>query len=132
MPGHARRVLVADDDLDLCFLLQLNLLAVGLEVFVTHDGTSVEAMVHQHQPDVVVLDVMMPGRDGIEVLRSLKAEPSTAALPVVLLTALAHDEQVWEGWQAGADYYMTKPFRFDDLASFIGRLEGPEADVLVP
>jgi len=65
---------------------------------------------------------MMPERDGISALRVLKDDPSTGHIPVVLLTARATDAEVWEGWESGADYYITKPFNLDELLHFIAYL----------
>ena len=65
---------------------------------------------------------MMPGRDGYTVLRDLRLNPATAEVPVVLLSAKATDAEVWEGWKAGADYYITKPFDPSELTSFIDHL----------
>jgi DNA-binding response OmpR family regulator len=73
-------------------------------------------------PDVLVLDIMMPGRDGYAVLRALRSNPATASVPVVLLSAKATDAEVWEGWKAGADYYITKPFNPTELTDFIEHL----------
>jgi DNA-binding response OmpR family regulator len=67
----------------------------------------------------LVLDVMMPVHDGLKVLRALKDEPTTADIPVVLLTARAGVEDIEEGWQAGADYYLTKPFHMDELLGLV-------------
>jgi DNA-binding response OmpR family regulator len=80
--------------------------------------------VERSLPDLIVLDVMMPGRDGFDVLEQLKARPRTAVIPVVLLTAKAADADVWEGWKSGADYYMTKPFDPGELARFAHQVLG--------
>jgi DNA-binding response OmpR family regulator len=74
---------------------------------------------------------MMPGRDGYEVLRAIKSSESTRHVPVVLLTAKASDAEIWQGWQAGADYYLTKPFNVDELVHYlrlIQRSPRPELD----
>jgi DNA-binding response OmpR family regulator len=68
---------------------------------------------------------MMPERDGLDVLGSLKSHPRTKDIPVVLLTAKATDAEVWEGWRAGADYYITKPFNLDELLHFVELLLCP-------
>jgi DNA-binding response OmpR family regulator len=69
--------------------------------------------------DLIVLDVMMPGRDGYAVLGELKADAATCEIPIVLLTAKAGDDDVWEGWKSGADYYITQPFSIEELMYFI-------------
>ena len=117
-------VLVADDDVVLRSLLVLNLEAEGMNVHEAENGAQALQFALTYQPDLIVLDVMMPVHDGLKVLRALKDEPSTASIPVVLLTARAGREEIDEGWAAGADYYVTKPFHFDQLVSFIDELAG--------
>lgn len=116
--GKGRRVLFADDDPGMRAIVLMNLEAEGFEVTVVRDGEAALEEIERTLPDLIVLDVMMPGRDGYDVLRQLKDEPKTAGIPVVLLTAKAADTDVWEGWKSGADYYMTKPFDPDELARF--------------
>lgn len=117
-----RRILVADDDPDILELVSYNLEAEGFEVLRAVDGDEAWSLARNAAPDVVVLDVMMPERDGLDVLASLKSHPRTRHIPVVLLTAKATDAEVWEGWRAGADYYITKPFNLDELLRFVGYL----------
>jgi DNA-binding response OmpR family regulator len=116
--GKGRRVLFADDDPGMRAIVLMNLEAEGFEVTVVRDGEAALAAIETTLPDLIVLDVMMPGRDGYDVLRQLKDDDRTAGIPVVLLTAKAADTDVWEGWKSGADYYMTKPFDPDELARF--------------
>jgi DNA-binding response OmpR family regulator len=118
-----RRVLVADDDEDIVDLLRMNLAAGGYEVEAAYDGEQAWEAVLASPPDLVVLDVMMPKMDGLEVLARLRAEPRTREVPVVMLTARTTDTDVWQGWQAGADYYLTKPFDLRELLRFIGYLQ---------
>jgi DNA-binding response OmpR family regulator len=122
---RGRRVLFADDDPGMRTIVSINLEAEGFEVTVVDDGDSALREIERLLPDLVVLDVMMPGRDGFEVLRAIKRVPETAAIPVVLLTAKAADADVWEGWKSGADYYMTKPFDPGELARFAQRILRP-------
>lgn len=119
-----RRILFADDDPGMRAIVAMNLEAEGFEVTVVEDGDAALAEAGRLLPDLIVLDVMMPGRDGFEVLRELKDEPRTAAIPVVMLTAKATDFDIWEGWKSGADYYMTKPFDPEELARFAQQLFG--------
>jgi DNA-binding response OmpR family regulator len=124
VPHRVRRVLVADDEATIRHLLELNLSAEGLEVVVCGDGDDAyDALRSGPLPDLVILDVMMPGRDGLDLLRSLRSDPTTSEVPVVLLTAKATDAEVWEGWTAGADYYITKPFDLDEILTFIRYLD---------
>ena len=119
-------IVVADDDDVLRDLLVLNLEAEGLVVHAAANGAEALQKVAMHKPDLVVLDVMMPVHDGLGVLRAMRDEPATAAIPVVLLTARAAEGDIAEGWDAGADFYLTKPFRLEQLLEFVDELAGPD------
>ena len=121
-----QKVLVVDDDADIRDLLVVDLEMSGYQVFTADNGLLAEEVAKQELPDLIVLDVMMPGRTGYDVLTSLRADERTNDIPVVMLTALTNDEDVWAGWAAGADYYMTKPFDYGELERFIKYLEQPE------
>jgi CheY-like chemotaxis protein len=122
------RVVVADDDDTLRDLLVLNLEAEGLVVYEAADGARALQLIAEERPDLVVLDVMMPKFDGLAALRALKGEPLTARIPIVLLTARAGEAEIQEGWAAGADYYLTKPFRVEELLDLVNELR-PIAEV---
>jgi EAL domain-containing protein (putative c-di-GMP-specific phosphodiesterase class I)/DNA-binding response OmpR family regulator len=117
------RILVADDEPDLRELLRINLEAQGYEVQVAEDGIEALALAMAHRPDLMVLDIMMPGLDGLEVLRRLRREPAYTDLPVVLLSARGSDTEVFEGWSSGANYYITKPFELDELLEFVQQVQ---------
>jgi CheY-like chemotaxis protein len=85
------------------------------EVVEAGDGTQAWAMIQQHKPSLVLLDVQMPGKSGLEVLQLVKADPSLAATRVILLTAKAQESDIEMGLIAGADFYLTKPFSPLDL-----------------
>lgn len=110
-----RTVLVVDDDPDLLMLCRLNLEAADYQVIEAPDGRTALELARREKPDLVVLDVMMPGLDGWEVLASLRADSETAELPVVLLTGRSHERDQLRGWQAGASGYVIKPFDPEDL-----------------
>jgi DNA-binding response OmpR family regulator len=116
------RVLWADDDPMIRSVMAVNLEAEGFDVQTVADGDAAYDEAVRIRPDVLVLDIMMPGRDGYAVLRALRTNPETAEVPVVLLSAKATDAEVWEGWKAGADYYITKPFNPTELTDFIDHL----------
>jgi DNA-binding response OmpR family regulator len=112
-------VLIADDDPTIRLILMLNLDAEGMQVEMTGDGAEVVGLARRVHPDVAVLDVMLPGADGCSVLRDLRADPRTADIPVVLLSARTSDDEIWEGWRAGADSYVTKPFDIGELLAIV-------------
>lgn len=116
------RILVADDDPFLRELLTHKLSSSGYVVLVAVDGGDALAQCRDRKPDLAVLDAMMPIVDGFEVLRRLKADPATAELPIIMLTALRRDEDVVGALKLGADDYLIKPFIPDELIARIGRL----------
>ena len=121
----APRVLVADDDPDVLRVLVHNLEAEGFRVTTCDNGEDARDIARTMTPDLIILDVMMPKRDGYDVLASLKSNPSTREIPVVMLSAKSNDEDVWHGWRAGADYYVTKPFEMDELLRFVASATRP-------
>ena len=121
-----RHILVVDDDPDIRMLLTMNLELSGYQVTEAENGLQAAQLAQELLPDLIVLDLMMPGIDGLGVLGVLKAEATTRDIPVVMLTAKAGDHDVWAGWQAGVDYYMTKPFDPDHLLQFIEYLGDSE------
>ncbi len=116
---HRLTCVYVDDDPFVRDLVTFNLEAEGIDVRVYDSALGVEDHIRAIAPDLVLLDVMMPGRDGFSVLQSLKSCHDTRSIPVVLLSARASDTEIWQGWQAGADYYLTKPFRVDQLVEYL-------------
>jgi DNA-binding response OmpR family regulator len=112
-----KRVLVVDDDRDIRDLVTFKLQQAGYEVRQAEDGLQALDAVREWAPDLVVLDVMMPGLSGIDVTRELRADPTTAATPVILLTAKAQEADVETGFVTGADDYVVKPFSPRELVS---------------
>jgi two-component system cell cycle response regulator len=110
------RVLVVDDILSNVKLLEAKLSAEYFEVVTAHNGADALARMDEHTPDIVLLDVMMPGMDGFEVCRRIKANPKSAHVPVVMVTALDQPSDRVAGLDAGADDFLTKPV--DDAALF--------------
>lgn len=122
MGEEGRKVLVVDDDKSLVELISANLEAAGFEVVKAYDGEEAVNKALSERPDLVVLDVIMPGKDGWEVLEELKSRPETREVPVVLLTVLSGREHIIKGWGKGADFYLPKPFDPEDLVEVVGRL----------
>lgn len=115
------RILIADDDPLLRALVEHKLSAAGHQVFAAEDGAAAMNEIATRRPDLVVLDAMMPVLDGFEVLRRLKADPATAALPVIMLTALKREQDVVGALELGAADYLVKPFIPDELVARIRR-----------
>ena len=120
------RILVVDDDADIRELVTMKLTSAGYDVSTAADGEAGLAALLEHQPDLVVLDWMMPGLTGIEVCRALRADPRTVNTPVLLLTARAQEADIVHGFAAGADDYVVKPFSASELAA---RVEALLADM---
>src|SRR5512146_832204 len=110
------RVLVVDDILSNVKLLEAKLTAEYFEVVTAFNGVEALAKVEECDPDIILLDVMMPGMDGFEVARRIKGNPKTAHVPVVMVTALDQPSDRVAGLDAGADDFLTKPV--DDAALF--------------
>jgi PleD family two-component response regulator len=106
----SERILVADDDRDIGRFVELNLTLEGFDVELVHDGEAALRSATANPPDLIVLDVMMPIMDGVEVVRRLRAQAATAAVPVVMLTAKSLSADKVVGLTAGADDYIVKPF----------------------
>lgn len=117
-----KKILAVDDERHIVRLVEVNLQRAGYEVVTAFDGREALEKVKSENPDLVVLDVMMPYMDGFEVLKQLKADPATAEIPVIMLTAKAQDADVFRGWQSGVDCYLTKPFNPMELLTFVRRI----------
>ncbi len=117
-----QRILVVDDEEDIRELVRLNLAREGYEVLDCETGERALPLSRATVPDVVVLDLMLPGMDGLEVCRKLKADPKTGHIPVVILTAKGEEADVVAGLEIGADDYVTKPFSGKVLVARVRRL----------
>ena len=110
-----RTVLIADDEPSMRLLVHATIESDDYNVVEAADGTEAWSMIQQHKPSLVLLDVQMPGRSGLDVLRSVRADPNLLATRVILLTSKAQEQDVEAGLIAGADFYLTKPFSPLDL-----------------
>ena len=129
------RVTVVEDEEALSVLLRYNLEAEGFEVETIDRGDEAELRLRERQPDLLLLDWMLPGVSGIELCRRLRARPETARLPIIMLTARAEESEKVRGLSTGADDYVTKPFSTPELMARVRatlRRASPEAiaDVL--
>jgi two-component system response regulator MtrA len=116
MSGVRAKVLVVDDDVDLSEMLGIVLRSEGIQPVFCHHGSQALDALHRELPDLVLLDLMLPGKDGLTVCREIRAE---SPVPVVMLTARGDTLDVVEGLQAGADDYIVKPFKPKELIARI-------------
>jgi len=103
-------ILVADDDADILNLVRFRLEQYGYETVTAADGEQALELARERDPDLCVLDVMMPKLSGFEVLQALRSDPDTDGIPVIILTATVQDRDVARGFEIGADDYLRKPF----------------------
>ncbi len=121
MPGMKQRIVIADDDLTIRSLVSVRLGLAGLDVLSAENGPDAMRMIRDNKPCAVLLDVRMPG-GGLETLDAIRADPATSALPVMMLTGERDPSTVVTAMGAGANDYMVKPFRPDDLLERVNRL----------
>lgn len=119
-----KKVLIADDEVALQRLVSVTLASDDYEILEASDGDRAWDLIQEHRPDVVLLDVMMPGMNGLDLARAIKGEPTLAGTRIILLTARNQPEDVEAGYQAGADHYLTKPFSPLELMRIIDEALG--------
>jgi DNA-binding response OmpR family regulator len=119
-----KKVLIADDEPNIVISLEFLMRREGHQVLVARDGVEALEAIRRERPDLVLLDVMMPGRSGFDVCAAVRADESLAATKIVLLTAKGRDTDVAKGTALGADAYVTKPFSTRELAARVRELLG--------
>lgn len=118
----AKKILVVDDERHIVRLVEVNLQRAGYDVVTAYDGVEALEQVEEEDPDMIVLDVMMPRMDGFDVLKNLQSDPQYKDIPVIMLTAKAQDADIFKGWQSGVSSYLTKPFNPKELLVFVERI----------
>src|SRR4051812_44461893 len=108
--SRARRVLIVEDDEDIAHLLAHSVRKAGFEAAVMLSGAGVLARVREQPPDLLLLDVMLPGLDGTDICRAMRADARTRSVPIIMITARAEEAERIAGLELGADDYITKPF----------------------
>jgi DNA-binding response OmpR family regulator len=123
-------VLAVDDENDVLLIVKTALQVEGYRVLTAPDGPEALKTAHDEKPDLILLDVMMPGMDGFEVLDKLRQDDVTCQIPVIMLTGLSERERKRSAIERGIKYYIVKPFDFQDLVSKVRlAIEDSEADV---
>jgi DNA-binding response OmpR family regulator len=111
------KILVAEDEKQIADMIAFKLTNSGHQVIWAQDGDQAVALAAHELPDLILLDAMMPGLSGFEVLRRLKADPALRAVPVIMVTAKGHERDVLSGLRGGAVDYVVKPFSLKELAA---------------
>lgn len=119
------RILVVDDEVNITRLLEARLKAQGHEVLIARDGLEGLSMAREQNPDLVILDVMMPKLDGFKVCRMLKFDQNHQHIPVILLSARNQESDLQAGRELKADAYISKPYNPEELLKTISRLLSP-------
>jgi len=119
-----KTVLIADDEPNILISLEFLMKREGWQVSVARDGLEALAAIQRDRPDLVLLDVMMPGKTGFEVCQAVRADEALAGVKILMLTAKGRDTDVAHGLGVGADAYMTKPFSTKELAAKVREMLG--------
>ena len=120
----SKHVLIADDEANIVISLEFLMKREGHRVSIARDGDTALAMIRAERPDLVLLDVMMPGKSGFEVCQAVRADEALAAVKILMLSAKGRDTDLAKGSALGADAYMTKPFSTRELADKVRELLG--------
>lgn len=119
-----KRILIADDEPNIVISLEFLMTQAGFEVESVGNGEAALDAIRRNPPDVLLLDVMLPVRDGFEVCQTIRQNPSLARLKIVMLTAKGRDTEITKGLALGADAYVTKPFATRELLATVKNLAG--------
>jgi CheY-like chemotaxis protein len=106
----SRKILIVDDEEVIRKFLRIHLVKLGYEVAEAADGVQALEQMGKEDFDLLICDILMPKKDGWEVIREMKSNPKTKSIPVIVLTAKNEDSDMFKGYNLGANYYMTKPF----------------------
>lgn len=117
-----QKILIVEDETDISDLIMFNLQRAGYTVLQAHDGIKGVSLIFSDRPDLIILDLMLPGRDGYSVFHEIRKDPRTSHIPVIMLTAKSQAEDRIMGLEAGADDYLTKPFSPKELVLRVNNL----------
>src|SRR3970282_537871 len=116
------QILIIDDEQDILDLLSYNLKKEGFSILTAKDGISAKETARKTNPDLIILDLMLPGIDGLELCRMLKKDPKIALIPIIMLTAKGQETDKITGLETGADDYVTKPFSVREITARVKAL----------
>ena len=128
----SQRILVVDDDRQIARLVQSYLQQSGFTVLTAYDGEEALHAIRREKPDLIVLDLMLPKRDGLEITRILRGDANLAAMPILMLTARVEDVDKLIGLELGADDYLTKPFNPQEVVARVKAILRRSSGALKP
>jgi DNA-binding response OmpR family regulator len=123
------KIMIVDDDTEIASLVEATLTRDDYEIIKAHNGQDAVAQAKAQHPDLILMDVMMPKKDGYTACREIRADPETADIRIVMLTSMGGEEQVRKGFEAGADGYMVKPFSPVALITKVHEMLEPSRDL---
>ena len=126
------KILVAEDEKQIADMIAFKLTNGGHKVIHAQDGEQAMTLAMTERPDLILLDVMMPGLNGLEVLRRLKGDPTMRSMPVIMVTAKGHERDVLNGLRGGAIDYVVKPFSLKELAARVELALGKDRPPTTP
>lgn len=121
----AKKIMVVDDEPEILGILKFRMSSWGYDALTAQNGKEGLRMAEEKKPDLILLDVMMPGMSGFDVLKELKSKDSTKNIPVIMITVAAAKHEVDEGIKLGAAYYLSKPYDAQELLNRIKSIIGP-------
>jgi DNA-binding response OmpR family regulator len=124
----SRKILIVDDEEVIRKFIKIHLLKLGYEVAEAADGEQAMEQLGRDDFDLLICDILMPKKDGWEVIREMKSNPKTKSIPVIVLTAKNEDSDMFKGYNLGANYYMTKPFTKAQLIYGLKLMLGETSD----
>jgi DNA-binding response OmpR family regulator len=117
-------IMVVEDDTSILRQIEYALTTNGFEVTTAINGVEALKKMMIRRPSLLLTDIMMPEMDGHELVKSVREDPALADIPIIMLTAMAHEENMIQGYNSGTDLYLTKPFEPAELVSFVRRIAG--------
>lgn len=126
-----KKILIIDDEIDVVKFLEARLKRNNFDVVWAQDGVTGLEKSLREKPNLILLDIAMPGKDGLELLKELKSNKSTQKIPVIMVTAKSHTNYIFKGQSLGADDYIIKPYTFDYLLRYIKKYIEKSEDIYI-
>ncbi|MBI2360378.1 MAG: response regulator [Deltaproteobacteria bacterium] len=120
--SYQKTIMVVDDNLDIQNIAQAVLEGEGYRVMCADSGADLFDKLEDQKPDLILLDIMLPGMDGLEILRRLRGNPDTSSIPVTMLTVKGEPDDIQQAYELGCDYYLTKPVTGKQIVDSVNQL----------